>query len=402
MESSQAPVDWRALVGRFGEPIPKLKRDEKVRLKALLKDPESKKFERGWLLRISLAATVPISVRGYKPEEIREALGVWGAMHFITKLSTVHHEVAASEVLQALDTPAIFQQPRDTLVVLGKLIKPRDKMKGSTTRLNSESSLYVLRIARKLSRPILDTEQLSGREAFRRSLTALVDLVFRTTKSCENPETAVAAFEVAAEVRGRLGVHKLKDALLQQFTKFEYLASLPVQLIPVILTKGCMTDADLISSRIGLIDDERENFRQKVQSLIYEKGVTLPLASRQWAESFLGGPARTQMQHVNIDTDADVNLERMATLLLSAWDAKDEGEKSQHLYKTFSGICRTGFNLVLEGAPGRSASFDPSLHEASGKQIMTGEPVTLLRPWVQWMKGSAIRVIVRALVKPNN
>src|SRR6266853_5917432 len=124
MESSQALVDWRALVGRFGEPIPKLKRDEKVRLKALLTDPESRKIERGWLLRISLAATVPISVRGYKPEEIREALGVWGAMHFITKLSTVDHEVAASEVLQALDTSVIFQRPRDTLVVLGKLIKP--------------------------------------------------------------------------------------------------------------------------------------------------------------------------------------------------------------------------------------------------------------------------------------
>src|ERR1700722_15645642 len=162
MESSQAPVDWRALVGRFGEPIPKLKRDQKVRLKALLKDPESRKFERGWLLRISLAAAAPISVRGYKPEEIREALGVRGAMQFITKLSTVDYEVAASEVLQALDTSAIIQQPRDTLVVLGRLIKSRDKMKGSTTRLNLETSLYVLRIARIFSGPILDSSQLSG------------------------------------------------------------------------------------------------------------------------------------------------------------------------------------------------------------------------------------------------
>src|SRR5258707_10899222 len=116
----------------------------------------------------------------------------------------------------------------------------------------------------------------------------------------------------------------------------------------------------------------------------------------------MGGPARTEMGHVNIDTDADVNLERMATLLLSAWDAKEEGEKSQHLYKTFSGICRTAFNLVLEGEPGQSASFDPSLHEASGKQVLTGETVTLIRPWVQWVKGSSVRVIVRALVKRSN
>ena len=402
MENAHPHVEWRALVGRFGEPIPKLKRDEKLHLKALLKDPESRNFERGWLLRISLAAAVPVSVRGYKPEEIREALGVRGAMHFITKLTTMDHEVAASEVLQALDTAAIFQQPRDTLVALGKLAKSRDKMKGSNTRLNLETSLHVLRIARKLSRPILDTEQVNGREAFRKSLTALIDLVFRTTKSCENPETALAAFEFAAEVRGRLGVHKVQDALPHQFTKFEYLSSLPVQLIPAILTKGCMTDADLVSSRIGLIEDERENFIRKVQSLISEKGVTLPLASRQWAETFMGSPARTEMRHVAIDTDADVNLERMGTLLLSAWDAKEEGERSQHLYKTFSGICRTGFNLVLEGDPGQSASFDPSLHEASGKQIMTGESVTLVRPWVQWVRGSVVRVIVRALVKRDS
>ena len=65
MEKPHTQVDWRPLVGRFGEPIPKLKRDEKVRLKALLKDPESRKFERGWLLRIALAAVVPVSVRGY-------------------------------------------------------------------------------------------------------------------------------------------------------------------------------------------------------------------------------------------------------------------------------------------------------------------------------------------------
>lgn len=402
MEKPHTQVDWRALVGRFGEPIPKLKRDEKVRLKALLKDRESRNFERGWLLRIALAAVVPVSVRGYKPEEIREALGVRETMHFITKLTSMDREVAASEVLQALDTPAIFLQPRDTVVALGKLTKSRDKMKGSNTRLNSDTSLYVLRIAKKLSRPILDTEQLNGRDAFRKSLTALIDLVFRTTKSCENPETAVAAFEFAAEVRGRLGVHKVHDALAHQFTKFEYLSSLPVQLIPAMLTKGCIVDAELISSRIGLIEDERENLKRKVQSLISEKGATLPLASRQWAEAFLDGPVRSEMRHVGIDTDADVNLERMATLLVSAWDAKEEGERSQHLYKTFSGICRTGFNLVLEGEPGQSASFDPSLHEASGQQIMTGESVTLLRPWVQWVRGSAVRVIVRALVKRNS
>ena len=402
MEGSQVQVDWRTLVGRFGEPIPKLKQDEKARLKALLKDRQSQNIERGWLLRVALAAAVPVSVRGCKPEEIREALGVWGAMQYITKLCTAEREVSASEVLQALDTPAVFQQPRETLAALGKLIKPRDKAAGSTTRLSFDTALHVLRIARKLSRPILDTEQLSGRELFRKNLALLIDLVFRTTKACEKAETAVAAFEFAAEVQSRLGLHNIESALPHQFSKLEYLSSLPTRLIPPILTKGCITDADLISSRTGLIEEARDHLRREVQSLLSEKGVMLPLASRQWAETFLEGSTTTRMPRAVIDPDADVNLERMATLLLASWDAKEEGQKSHHLYKTFSGICRTGFNLVLEGEPGQSASFDPSLHEAVGQQILTGEAVTLTRPWVQWVKGSAIRVIVRALVKRSS
>ncbi len=402
MESPQTQVDWRALVGRFGEPIPKLKRDEKARLKALFKDRQSQNIERGWLLRIALAAAVPVSVQGYKPEEIREALGVRGTMQYITKLSTVDREVAASEVLQALDTSAVFQQPRDTLAALAKLVKPRDKAKGSSTRLNFDTALHVLSIARKLSRPILDTEPLHGREPFRKTFALLVDLVFRATKACERAETAVAAFEFAAEVQSRFGVHNIENALPHQFSKFEYLSSLPTRLIPIILTKGCITDADLVSSRTQLIEETRENFRREVQSTLSEKGVMLPLASRQWAETFLMGSTTAGMPRAAIDTDTDVNLERMATLLLASWDAKDEGEKSHHLFTTFSGICRTGFNLVLEGEPGRSAVFDPSLHEATEQRILAGETVTLIRPWVQWAKGSAVRVIVRALVKRSN
>jgi len=45
MENAHPQVEWRALVGRFGEPIPKLKRDEKVHLKALLKDPKSRNLD---------------------------------------------------------------------------------------------------------------------------------------------------------------------------------------------------------------------------------------------------------------------------------------------------------------------------------------------------------------------
>jgi len=402
MDRLQAQTDWRALVGRFGEPIPKLKRDEKARLKTLLKEPESQSLERGWLLRIALAAAVPVSVRGYKPEEIREALGVWGAMHYITKLTTADLEIAASEVLQALDTSASFQRPRDTLAALGKLIKPREKAKRNSSRLNLDTALLVLRLAKKLSRPILDAEQLHGREVFRKNFAHLVDIAFRATKSCERPETAVAAFEFAAEVQSRLGVHNVESALPHRFSKFEYLSSLPAQVIPATLIKGCITDANLLSSRIGLIEDVRENFRRAIESVLSEKGVTLPLASRQWAETFLEGSTKAEMPRAAIDTDADVNLERMATLLLASWDAREEGEKSHHLYKTFSGICRTGFNLVLAGEPGQSLSFDPSLHEASAKQVLPGETVTLVRPWVQWVKGSAVRVIVRALVRSTD
>ncbi len=96
-----------------------------------------------------------------------------------------------------------------------------------------------------------------------------------------------------------------------------------------------------------------------------------------------------------------MNLERLSTLLLGSWDAREEGDKSEHLFKVFSGICRTAFGLVLAGEPGASVEFDPALHESSGEQVLVGDRVTLQRPWVEWVKGPAVRVIVRALVIAN-
>jgi len=137
--------------------------------------------------------------------------------------------------------------------------------------------------------------------------------------------------------------------LPHQFSKFG-IFSLPTRLIlPIILTTGCITDADLVPSRTQLIEETRENLT-RFQSIPVRKGVMLPLASRQWARLFLMVPRRTGMPRAAIDTNRRESRKNGNTSNSPPGMLKTRGRITS-LFTTFSGICRPGFNLVLEGNP---------------------------------------------------
>jgi hypothetical protein len=149
-----------------------------------------------------------------------------------------------------------------------------------------------------------------------------------------------------------------------------------------------------------LIKETEEGLRAAVAETLKSKGVQLPIAAREWAETFLGYEHASETAGTAVETGSDVNLERMGTLLLASWEARDDGPNSTYLFELFSGICKAAFRLSLEGNAGSVAFFDPSIHEASRTSVSAGKKVRLMRPWVQWGDAEVVRIIIRALVSP--
>jgi len=228
----------------------------------------------------------------------------------------------------------------------------------------------------------------------------LLDLAFQSLSRCECAAVCAAAIELTSILHRNLGTSAIDSELQKGEPRWSYIISMPGRLVPDILTLGCLADAELLNSRTALLPQARRLFEKAINEALTREGLDLPLASRLWAEKILGYTSPAEVGTVPVDTEADVNLERMGALLLASWDAKDEGPKALHLFDVFSGICRTAFRLTLVGEPGEITKFDPARHQSTGGATLLGKPARLLRPSVQWKDGPAVRIIVRALVAP--
>jgi hypothetical protein len=258
-----------------------------------------------------------------------------------------------------------------------------------------------MRLAIRLASVLL-REATSGQRprAKRRSdkVSLLIDAAFLTSIKSDHPRVSGLAVELLAEIEkgiGWAGLEKLSPLVANRRAR---LAELPSSQISDVLTGSCLADADFLASRTRLLQEVDEAFRRAVTQVLAEKGIQLPLASRTWAERFLG---LKEPPPLELTLSGDVNLERLSTLLLGAWEAKDDGRKAHHHFDLFSSISRTAFHLSLTPHESNVVPFDPAVHEISNGTALPGQLVTILRPGVQWNEGAVVRIIVKTLVRTN-
>jgi hypothetical protein len=224
----------------------------------------------------------------------------------------------------------------------------------------------------------------------------LIDVAFLTTIKCDHPKVSALAVELLAEIErgvGWVGLEKLSSVTSGRRAR---LVELPCSQISDVLANACLADADFLASRTRLLQESDDAFRKAVTQVLAEKGVHVPEASRIWARRFLGlkDPLAGELP-----VNADVNLERLSTLLLGAWEAKDDGHKAHHLFDLFSSMSRTAFHLSLTQQERNVVPFDPAVHEISNGSALPGQMVTVQRPGVQWNEGVIVRVIIKTLVR---
>lgn len=99
------------------------------------------------------------------------------------------------------------------------------------------------------------------------------------------------------------------------------------------------------------------------------------------------------------DPDA-LHVTQLASALVRAWSARDEGPKSKESFEELSVVLADFFGIEIMGAVGSVESFNSRVHEFPiGERTATR--VKLVRPWVQISSSQGLRILIKALVVAN-
>jgi hypothetical protein len=400
VQPETSKVSWRTVVGELGQPLPRLRRQQKQDLKRSVGKGMENEPDRRWRLRVAVISGSPIS-----PEisgvEIRETLQPVDIVRHLDRFARHERLVDVTDVVSELPIPSGSKDQRRMLTGLANFLQAAPKKRGSQnvkTLLKPETAKSIITLGWRAALPLLaDNSPLMHRPRQRKNLVKqVVDLLYLATTKAEVPETAAVGIEVLRQLEKRVGTTELEQVDAHGPQRVSYLLALPAQLIERALLGGCLSDAEALASRSRHLKDALSQLQSAVRSALSRP--ELPMASRHWAEAFL---ELHSTEPANVDTADDVNVERMATLLLAAWEARSEGSRSSHYFELFSSLCANAFKLRLGGNIGAIAEFDPALHQAVSrdKDLNRQSRVRIVRPWVQWGEEPIFRIIVPALVE---
>lgn len=409
MQTLESLKDLQRLVGELGQPLPTLSFSERRQARAVLGASDLESLGEAWVIRLSLAAGLSLSDRRFDAAQVVLALPAADIMRFLDRLSSQERTINAEVPLEAIGLTLRRENAVRALHSLLRLAHGPDPKSSVTTRaqFRPKTGLAFLRTASRIAPFIIPntTDGLSKNQFARRrlSIKLILDLAYFTATKCETSDVCAAALELMVSLSRRVGWVDFERAVEMSAAHWSYLSHLPAKLAPALLSRNRIAEVETLASRAALFEGSREAFDKALRQTLTETTLNISVASREWVEGFLGlkkPPKAPEIQNKNIDSASGLNLDRMATLLLAAWEAREEGGASRHMFQLFSGICKTAFRLSLAGSPGDTSQFDPAIHEALGDTILSGGTVRLLRPWVQWGDPPVTRVIVRALVSP--
>jgi hypothetical protein len=408
MENHETFDKWRNRIGNLGEPLPKLQKAEKQQMRSFLRTDKARGLEDSWKLRLSLAAGLTWSLRGIDLGRVKNALTTADLIRFIDKLCEQDEFIDGKAGLDWLGQGLNPVNAGPALAALLRLSRGKTARKArsarSVARLSTQTAIQVLRVTLRAATTIFRSDPIEPRRkrnpVRRNRLKQTLEIVSVVVNQYETAQVSGTALEIMSLLGKSLSSSEQEKSFETEEAAFSRVVALPAKLIREILSRGCLEDADFLSSRVKLIEQAELQFIRAIEDALKDTETRLSPMARQWAEATLGYKPPPSLSESRIDSESDVSLERMATLLLAAWDAKDDGAKAQQLFVLFAGICKTAFRMNLSGEVGSSLVFEAVFHESGEKSILRGERVRLLRPWVEWQEGGVRRVIVRGLVAP--
>ena len=97
---------------------------------------------------------------------------------------------------------------------------------------------------------------------------------------------------------------------------------------------------------------------------------------------------------ISIDDSDALHVTQLASTLVRAWSAKDEGSKANEAFEELKAVLADFFGIEIKGAVGSIEAFNSRVHEFPlGER--SASRVKVIRPWVQISRPQTSRILIK-------
>ena len=203
--------NWEGLLGQLGQPVPKLNKTQKLRLRSMMQSTDAANVALEWRVRFCVATRSPLPLVDVDPSVISRAVALPDLARNLRILCTVEQVLKAEALVRAL-LPQIntTTNPRIVLSALvhflagrtGNKRKPTEENQ-SLMRLDSATAQALMEAGSRIALTVsAGSEGKAGKKASGKRKTPpwdlLLDLAFQSLSRCECAAVCAAAMELAS------------------------------------------------------------------------------------------------------------------------------------------------------------------------------------------------------------
>lgn len=382
------------LAGPAKTPLPKLTAAEKLLAKHWL-ETASPEADPVVSLRLALVVKEPILPAWKDANVIDIALSTADIGRRIADITERCLFVSATSIIEVLERRT-RTSPLPVFRTLYALSVPRVGKKAPRVRQrwDAETAVRVLELTVKLAPILLGGKATKAAKAIPRQI---LEIAANTVLTHRLPELAVLGIRLLSVLEREAGWQALEAQSVSPSRAA--LIALPSALAPDLLEKSSISELNGLSEVVKQIREAENLFRSAILEASTSHLDRLPIASRTWATRYAQEliPGRAERNEASI-TSSDAAFERLALILINSWDARFEGERSGYSFDIAQDVLKTGFDLYITGEPGHTTIFEPSVHEGPAS-LRAGDPVKLLRPWIELRRGADIQILIKGIVE---
>ena len=383
--------DVRELVGYPRQPLRKLKRNERQLLKKTLAGTTTS--EPTIAVRVALTLNAPVAPSSLNTGVIDLALAPEDVVKHLDRLVVPTRLIDATAVLEVLHKKSQSVRAPRVLSALRKLVLPkRGPRQLVPVALTQESAHSVVRLITSLMPRLLKRRSIGSSVP-----VSMAEIVSAAISDHSSATLLGSALVFLRELERNAGWAALDSVAIQPTVR--KIAEFPGMVGAAALAANDIRAADELAKCVRLFQPAEQFFRTQIAETVDKRGPSLPIAGRNWASSYLsdeGAKADAELGRQDA-LSGDAPHERLALMLMNAWEARNDGKNSDHAYAVAEDVCRVGFDVHIMGKPGSLVEFDPDVHEPFGV-IGRGDQCRLVRPWIEWHSPDGIRVLMRGRV----
>lgn len=382
-----------ALSGAPKSPLPKLTRADRALVKRKLESAPSD-YDPITGLRLALAAKLPVRPEWSTEPSIDMALNTGDIAKRLIDLAESRLVLRAPAALNVLERRSRIS-PVPVFRALCNMVLPKKGKKAAKCLIVWDEETAI-RIGYTLIQSLPGVFKGKPAKAMRPVEQAL-RITRETVLQHPSPEAAQIAVEILATLEHEAGWQSLEDT--SEGAIVDAILEMPAEVAERLLENADFDKLHNLVHATTLMKEADRRLRAFISGLNPPNLEALPLGSRRWIATYLGSSDESEPETLASRKMSDASLERLALILITAWDARQDGEKAMYAFSLLREILGSAFGLVIVGEVGQPVTFDPALYESRGPRML-GEPAKLVRPRIEYRMGSDLQVMIKGMVEP--